>query len=454
MDRDELDYERRLDNLAKEILLLSGNSLTVNLRFLDSAMSMLEHKRYNGTAATDGKYIYYDPYHILRTYKASKEMVTRSLLHMILHCVFRHFFINVLVENDCWDLACDIAVENIINELDIPCAKHNSESEQREAISTLLPRVKHLTAEKLYRYFLEKNISVEEKERLKKLFAADDHSKWYEVAPAFSSQTEEMKGNIPLMILSAKALFKVRFGLQLIWKDISERMQTGLETFFKLRGDQSGSLVQNLKAVNREKYDYTQFLKQFAVTHEAMKVNDDEFDYIFYTYGLQLYENMPLIEPLEYKYVKKIKEFIIAIDTSGSVKGDLVQRFVQKTYNILKQEESFFEKVNIHIIQCDALIQEDVKITSQEEFDTYLTRMKLHGFGGTDFRPVFRFVNELMRQGEFTNLGGLIYFTDGYGVFPERQPDYKTAFVFIEDDYKNPEVPVWAIKLVLQSNEI
>ena len=30
-----------------------------------------------------------------------------------------------------------------------------------------------------------------------------------------------------------------------------------------------------------------------------MKINDDEFDYIFYTYGLKLYEKMPLIEPLE-----------------------------------------------------------------------------------------------------------------------------------------------------------
>ena len=28
---------------------------------------------------------------------------------------------------------------------------------------------------------------------------------------------------------------------------------------------------------------------------------DEEFDYILYTYGLQLYENMPLVEPLEYK---------------------------------------------------------------------------------------------------------------------------------------------------------
>ena len=33
-------------------------------------------------------------------------------------------------------------------------------------------------------------------------------------------------------------------------------------------------------------------------------------------------------------------------------------------------------------------------------------------------------------------------------------PYYDTAFVFIDDDFNNYEVPPWAIKLVLQRNEI
>lgn len=185
-----------------------------------------------------------------------------------------------------------------------------------------------------------------------------------------------------------------------------------------------------------------------------MKINDDEFDYLFYTYGRQLYDRMPLIEPLEYKEVKRIKEFVIAIDTSGSTSGELLQKFVQKTYNILKSTESFFSKINLHIVQCDARIQDVVKITSQEEFDAYLKNMKIHGLGGTDFRPVFTYVDELVRLGEFTNLKGLIYFTDGYGDFPAKKPDFDTAFVFVEDEYNNPDVPPWAIKLVLPSDEI
>ena len=216
----------------------------------------------------------------------------------------------------------------------------------------------------------------------------------------------------------------------------------------------AGGMSQQLKELNRERYDYTAFLKKFAVMGEAMKINDDEFDYIFYTYGLKLYDKMPLIEPLEYKDVKRIREFVIAIDTSGSVSGELVQTFVQKTYNILKSTESFFSRINLHIIQCDAHIQEHVKITTQDEFDKYLKTMKLRGFGGTDFRPVFSLVDALVRDHEFANLRGLIYFTDGYGVFPAKKPDYETAFVFVDEEYNDPDVPPWAIKRVLQKDEI
>ena len=83
-----------------------------------------------------------------------------------------------------------------------------------------------------------------------------------------------------------------------------------------------------------------------------------------------------------------------------------------------------------------------------------MEHMQIRGMGGTDFRPVFDYVDGLIEKKEFTNLKGLIYFTDGYGIFPSRQPAYKTAFVYIEKGYENPQVPAWAIKLVLQPEDI
>ena len=80
--------------------------------------------------------------------------------------------------------------------------------------------------------------------------------------------------------------------------------------------------------------------------------------------------------------------------------------------------------------------------------------MKLHGMGGTDFRPVFAYVDQLIDQKEFTNLRGLIYFTDGWGDFPQATPEYETAFVFIDDGMNNYDVPSWAMKLILQKEEL
>jgi predicted metal-dependent peptidase len=136
------------------------------------------------------------------------------------------------------------------------------------------------------------------------------------------------------------------------------------------------------------------------------------------------------------------------------VAGELVQKFVTKTYNILKQSRNFFTKINVHILQCGASVQEDAKITCDEDFDAYMKDMRLHGFGGTDFRPVFAYVDKLAASHEFTNFQGLIYFTDGFGTFPAQKPNYETAFVFIDTGLEMPDVPVWAIKLVLAEEEI
>lgn len=434
------EKQQKMEQLARDVLLLSRNTLLVNLRFLDMALSRFTYVPAYTTLATDGSHLFYDPHHILLTYKKEKEQLVRNYLHIVMHCVFRHPFISPSIDKEYWNLACDIAVEATISDLHLKSATTSTEQQKYDIISKMKQQVSHLNAEKLYRYLLEANLSESDFIKWEKLFHADDHEIWY--------LSDEARSNYLSVITNGDP------SLEEDWKSISERMQLDLETFSKLQGDKAGNLIQNLLSVNREKYDYTNFLKKFAVRGEVMKVNEDEFDYIFYTYGLKLYEKMPLIEPLEYKEVKRIREFVIAIDTSGSVAGELVQTFLQKTYNILKSTESFFSKINLHLIQCDANIQEVIKITCQEDFDNYLQHMKLKGFGGTDFRPVFSYVNELIENKEFQNLKGLIYFTDGYGTFPQKKPDYDTAFVFIDDAYNNFDVPPWAIKLILQKDEI
>ena len=496
------EEQAKIDKLAADVLRLARNTLLVHLRFLDVALDQLTPSPMEGlTFVTDGRTLSYGPSHVLRCYRDERESVAHAYLHLLLHGVFHHMFVHTFTDHDLWDLSCDIAVEHVIMELGLKEASVAHEAEQALECARLANAIGPLTAERIYRHFLNHRPSAQRLSQLTELFCVDDHYFWYDElrpkAPQANPPAPQSDdpgdagdkdpgdagddasdgpgdagdkdpgdagddasdpgdsdggdrndapdapgGNTPPSELEAR------------WDEIAHRMQVDMETFTQKYGDRAGALTQNLREVNRERYDYSAFLRKFAVRGEALKINDDEFDYIFYTYGLKLYERVPLIEPLEYKEVKRIREFVIAIDTSGSVQGDTVQRFLQKTYNILESSESFFNKVNIHIIQCDAAVQDDALITCREDFEDYMAHMEIRGLGGTDFRPVFEHVGRLRAQGELGDLKGLIYFTDGWGGFPARKPDYDVAFVFVDDGVNNYDVPPWAIKLVLREEEL
>ena len=153
------------------------------------------------------------------------------------------------------------------------------------------------------------------------------------------------------------------------------------------------------------------------------------------------------------KSLEAREEFVIVIDTSMSCSGELVRKFLEETYGVLSESESFFTKINVHIIQCDEKVHTDKRITSRKEMKDYMEHLELYGDGGTDFRPAFEWVDKLLEQHEFHNLKGMIYFTDGFGIYPKKMPPYKTEFVFMQDNYRDVDVPVWAMKLILDEDD-
>lgn len=432
----------KIENIAVKIINVSKNTLQLKLRFMDSAIYRLQPKSANISLATDGKCFFYGTIHIIRRYRENPAQFIRDYLHVVLHCVFHHAFVRQPIDTDCWDLAVDIATENLINSLALSCVDTIRVKEQKDLLDELSDLLPSMNAEHIYRHYKDKNLTYEEMSDIRRHFLSDDHSIWYN-----KSKQQLYAGDSRMCGQGEKSI-------ESMWENVSRQVQIGLELFSQRQGTAGGTMIQQLREMHREKYDYSAFLKKFAVRGEAMKINDDEFDYIFYTYGLELFGNVPLIEPLEYKEVKRIRDFVVAIDTSGSTSGDVVQRFLEKTYDILKSTESFFSKINLHIIQCDAVIQEHVRITTQEDLDTYIKGMTIKGLGGTDFRPVFSEIDRMIASEELRRLKGMIYFTDGYGTFPEQKPEYETAFVFVRNDCESPDVPPWAIKLVLNDREV
>ena len=62
---DYVEKFRQADALAQNILRLTRNTLLVNLRFLDLALSQFQLTSYPGTLATDGQHLFYDTYYVL-----------------------------------------------------------------------------------------------------------------------------------------------------------------------------------------------------------------------------------------------------------------------------------------------------------------------------------------------------------------------------------------------------
>ena len=139
-------------------------------------------------------------------------------------------------------------------------------------------------------------------------------------------------------------------------------------------------------------YDFSRYLRRFSATREELRLDMDSFDYIPYYYGFRRYGNLPMIEPLEYTESFKVEALVIAIDTSGSCTRPVVERFLAEIERMLMRHDSFFSKMEIHIVQCDAVVQSHAVIRSVEAWKRYAKDLVVRGRGGTNFTPVFDLV--------------------------------------------------------------
>lgn len=432
MTEERTNVEKRQE-IGREILVLARNTLYLKMRFLDVALSSFVFSADTVTdpAGTDGFSIFYHPESLGKLYSQDQVLVNRLYLHMVLHCLFHHLTRRNGRDKELWNIACDIVAESMIDTMQHRPVLRSRSFLRRETYRKLYQEMKVLTPEKVYGYLESQKLNERKLQELAEDFYADSHIYWPD------DKEEERRQEIENQ-----------------WQNKTEEMETDMETFSKEATSSSGNLLEHVKVENKERFQYGDFLRKFAVLREEMAVDEDSFDYSFYSYGLRLYGNMPLIEPQEWKETKKIEDFVIVIDTSMSCSGELVRKFLEETYTVLSEQNSFFRKVNIHIIQCDETIQSDQKITDGEELKKYMEDLELKGEGGTDFRPAFAYVEKLLGQNEFSQLRGLIYFTDGQGIYPKKMPPYETAFVFMKEDYEEVDVPSWAMKLILDEEDV
>ena len=348
----------------------------------------------------------------------------RRYLHLLLHGLYLHVIGAKQYEPRRWDLACDIAVERMIRQICKDQAEFCSPSEEKvrqvhQAMDVWLGS-SVLSAEQIYARLGAEKLPYAP-EQLLRIYTWDDHRPWRKAA---------VDGE----------------GLRKKWERI--RAHSGSwagGVGGHNAGEEAGDGIDLLKPLHPGgRYDYHRFLRQFATLQEEQELDLESFDPVQYQFGMEHYGNIPLIEPLEYREVHRLSELVIAIDTSGSCDVETVTQFLQETYAILSDQENFFRKMKVYLIQCDCCIEQVQVIHSREEWEKYSRSIAVHGRGGTDFTPVFRYVEELRRKKELSNLRAMIYFTDGDGIYPRIAPDYETAFVFVKRTEGMHQVPKWA----------
>lgn len=464
------NLRQTLEDTGLQILASSRTEIYMAMRFMGEALMSLGYEMDLSTTSvgTDAVNIRFNPTYLARLFVEEPGKLNRTYIHMILHCIFRHMYTSAKYEDErLYDLCADIVVESILDDMDYQCIYRISSDYRDMWYKRLENAVKVLTVERLYRYFSgEGSLEEHELEKLEREFFMDDHGFWSRLrdeAPKEDKDKPQLQDDLQAPSASnnnsdreKKDHYVTPRRLKQIenkekdWDKSAKRMETEIETIGKNKSDQMGKLSWILKFHNTSRTDYKEFLARFKVLREEGGIDPDSFDLGMYSFGLDYYGNMPLIEENEFREVKKVQELVIAIDTSASCKDELVQRFLNETGAMLLEKENFFQKINIHIIQCDDQVQKIELIESVEDIKRFSDGVHIEGGYGTDFRPVFEKVQELRDSGEIMNLKGLIFFTDGYGIYPEKPTDYDTAFVFPEDeDYEDENVPDWALKLYI-----
>lgn len=413
-----MEREEKQQALGLRILQTCRAELCELFPYLDSAFSSLDWQfsREKGFC-TDAKKLCFSASELLRLYSRNPAAVRRGYLHMLLHCLFLHLFRPADAQPRLWDLACDMAVEQLIQREEQPrLAQDNAIRQacfaQMGAQALSAEEIQKLLACNAFPYPLEE---------LEGAFRFDDHHGWE---------------------------FAATPGVRRHWESLlldAARKKAGKGK----RGATAGSAEETVCPAPDARYDYRRFLQRFTFSREEVELDLESFDYIFYNLGMAYYGDMPLMEPLEYKEVRRLEELVIAIDTSGSCSPEVVGRFLAESYSILAEQGNFFRKMNVYFIQCDCTIQDVTQIRSKEDWLEYVRKITIRGRSGTDFSPVFALVEGLQKEKKLKDLKALLYFTDGDGAYPTQPPSFETAFVLPRETGHPELIPHWGRLLLI-----
>lgn len=398
---------------------------------------------------TDGKNIFYQPACICRMAKEKKlKQLQRQYMHLLVHGLLFHYvdyrkYSMMTLANAIFDLEVELFLQRLSGENNnriYPSFDLRRNTKEASLYETL----EKIGSAGLYQKALEskplrRTIYAEAKKAV-----MDQHRNWQG-----GSGGKRLGGSEDTCETSLEEKEKIRmFWTRMLQSCMSKTGLSLNELVAQMKGEKGkyGDMSIGMDTVvgkdSSKPLDYETVLRQFFREKEICRMDPDSFDRDIYALGMDLYEDVVLLEPREDGSRKAIGTIVLAIDTSGSCAGEIIQKFMAQTEGLLRTVCQM-EYQQLVILQADAAICHEIHLKPGDPLPD-CNRMQVYGFGGTDFCPVFRRVEELSEENE---VDVLIYLTDAYGSYPNKEPEVKTFFVIPDLEKQQQEiagiVPAW-----------
>ena len=337
------------------------------------------------TAATDGLVLYFNEDFL---FSLSSSEQNALMLHEVLHMALLHVSRRESRDPHIWNIAADIVVNDLIQ-------RNTNFKLPKGAI------IDNQFRDKSVEYIYEKLLK-------------DESFKSYKLAIAdIATQIEGERSNAVVDTEIANV-----DEIEGYWKDKLEILKNnysgdGSDT----QGSLPGGISQEINSILEPEVDWRHALWKFVGKTPA---DFDDIDRRFIYKGLYL-EGL-LTESIELS---------VCIDTSGSISGALLDQFIGELQGILRS----YPHVQCNLYWADTEVYGPYELSKIEDLPSAL------GFGGTSFVPFFNKVKKDSIQDFMSNNRVSIYFTDGYGDFPDHIPNDPVMWLVSKDGLETNQFP-------------
>lgn len=157
--------------VARRVMERTRSTLYIALRYLNAPLGALaptpDPDPQRGLA-TNGAQLFYGASWALRLYRNNRRYLQRAYLHSLFHCLFRHPWLRGSRDKALWGLACDIAVEQVLDHLGVPSLQRPVGWLRQETYTQLQANCRFLAAGPIYRALADR--TAEELDTLQREF--------------------------------------------------------------------------------------------------------------------------------------------------------------------------------------------------------------------------------------------------------------------------------------------